>query len=256
VSGWIGGEWAYRFLKSRYPGGRGTPMGSGEGTVADTGQHSKLDLFWGEEFFAAIRGKRVADFGCGPGWACLEMAERGAGHVYGIDIVDEYLEAGRRRASEKGLAERITFGKEVAEPVDIVHSMDAFEHFMDPAGILQAMRKVVRDDGEVWISFGYTWYHPLGGHLFSVFPWAHLIFTEEALVRWRSDFKNDGATRFGEVQGGLNQMTMARWERLVAESPFRIDRQMARPIRKLKWLHNQWTREFLTSTLQVVLKPR
>jgi hypothetical protein len=56
----------------------------------------------------------------------------------------------------------------------------------------------------------------LGGHLFSVFPWAHLIFSEQALIRWRSDFKSDGATRFSEVAGGLNQMTIRRFERLIA----------------------------------------
>jgi hypothetical protein len=36
---------------------------------------------------------------------------------------------------------------------------------------------------------------------------AHLIFKERALIRWRAGFKTDGATRFGEVAAGLNQMT-------------------------------------------------
>jgi hypothetical protein len=58
------------------------------------------------------------------------------------------------------------------------------------------MRRMIKPDGCVIAAFGPTWFHPLGGHLFSVFPWAHLIFTERALIRWRSDFKTDGATRF------------------------------------------------------------
>lgn len=102
----------------------------------------------------------------------------------------------------------------------------------------------------------YTSCHPIGGHLFSVFPWAHLIFTEDVLCRWRDDFKTDGATRFWEVSGGMNQMTINKWERLAFGSPWRIERQALRPIRSLRWLRNAWTREFLTSTLQVVLKPR
>jgi len=78
----------------------------------------------------------------------------------------------------------------------------------------------------------------LGGHLFSVFPWAHLLFSERALIRWRSDFKTDGATRFSEVAGGLNQMTM---------SPLRMSWMECVPIRKLHRLHNYLTREFTTS---------
>lgn len=74
------------------------------------------------------------------------------------------------------------------------------------------MSALLEPKGEVIASFGPTWYHPLGGHLFSVFPWAHLLFSEKALLRWRSDFKTDGATHFGEVAGGLNQMTVDRFE--------------------------------------------
>ena len=78
------------------------------------------------------------------------------------------------------------------------------------------MDQHLQPGGEVLVSFGPTWYHPLGGHLFSVFPWAHLIFSEKALISWRSAFKTDGATRFSEVAGGLNQMTIAKFEALVA----------------------------------------
>ncbi len=71
------------------------------------------------------------------------------------------------------------------------------------------MASLLKPSGFALVEFGYTWFHPYGGHLFSVFPWAHLIFTEKSLIRWRSDFKTDGATRFQEVAGGLNQMTIA-----------------------------------------------
>ena len=70
-------------------------------------------------------------------------------------------------------------------------------------------------DGEIWISFAWSWYHPYGGHLFSIFPWAHLVFSEECLIRWRANFKDDGATRFSEVSGGLNQITIAQFEKLI-----------------------------------------
>ena len=41
---------------------------------------------------------------------------------------------------------------------------------------------------------------------------SHVLFSESALVRWRALSRNDGATRFAEVAGGLNEMTIARFE--------------------------------------------
>jgi hypothetical protein len=136
------------------------------------------------------------------------------------------------------------------QKADIIFSIDAFEHFDDPEFILREMDSMLAPDGEIWISFGPPWYHPVGGHLFSVFPWAHLVFSEKALIRWRSDFKHDGATRFSEVAGGLNQITIARFERIVQASPLRIASLNVVPIRKLKPLHNRLTREFTTAVVR------
>jgi hypothetical protein len=133
-------------------------------------------------------------------------------------------------------------------------SVDAFEHFEDPPSILAQMFDLLAPGGSVEISFGPTWYHPLGGHLFSIFPWAHLIFSERALIAWRSQFKSDGATRFHEVAGGLNQMTIAEFERIVSRSQFTLVRLECVPIRKLRWLHGRLTREFTTALVRASLR--
>jgi SAM-dependent methyltransferase len=134
--------------------------------------------------------------------------------------------------------------------------VDAFEHFEDPAEVLRIMSTLLRPDGEVLVSFGPPWYHPLGGHLFSVFPWAHLLFSEKALIHWRSTFKTDGATRFREVAGGLNQMSIARFERLISASSFQLASVELIPIRKLRPFHNRFTREFTTAVLRCRLVKR
>jgi len=64
-------------------------------------------------------------------------------------------------------------------------SLDSFEHYEDPAGILQTMHRILKPGGVVLAAFGPPWFHPYGGHLFSVFPWAHLLFSEHAMVTWR-----------------------------------------------------------------------
>jgi len=240
----------YGILKKLSPGAPGCCSGR-----AYEGK-SKLAVLMGQEFFARIEGKVVIDFGCGEGSEAIEMAQKGARRVIGIDIRENVLATARQKALAAGVQASCHFADSTEELADIVVSIDSFEHFSEPEKILVLMSTLLKQGGQVLASFGPTWYHPLGGHLFSVFPWAHLIFSEEALIRWRSDFKTDGATRFSEVAGGLNQMSIRRFERLVAGSPFRIEGLELVPIRKLRPLHNRFTREFTTALVRCRLVKR
>jgi SAM-dependent methyltransferase len=204
----------------------------------------------GDDFFTRIAGKVVIDFGCGEGCDAVEMARRGARRVIGVDIREDVLGAARHKARSAGVQARCSFVSSTQELADIVVSVDAFEHFADPAGILCTMNTLLQPAGEVLVSFGPTWYHPLGGHLFSVFPWSHLLFSEQALIRWRSTFMTDGATRFGEVAGGLNRMIITKFEELIADSPFQFASLDFVPIRKLRRLHNRLTRELTTAVVR------
>jgi len=242
----IGGELGYRILRAIAPH---EPVYM---TGAAYDGRSKVETLLGRGIWQEIAGRTVIDFGCGTGTEAIELAERGAGHVYGIDIVDRYLEAARKTAADAKCG-NVTFARSPPEPADVIVSIDAFEHFDDPAGILKMMAQMLKPDGCVLASFGPTWYHPLGGHLFSVFPWAHLVFTEKALCRWRAHIRDDGAQRFSEVEGGLNRMTIGRFERLVRESSFRVERLEAVPIRATRRLHHRTTREFLTAIVRCKL---
>lgn len=217
---------------------------------------SKLAVLMGADFFTKIVGKVVIDFGCGEGAGAVEMAGKGANRVIGIDIREDVLQAARQKSLIAGVQNTCLFASSTRELADIVVCVDAFEHFADPAGILRIMNTLLQPAGEVLVSFGPTWYHPLGGHLFSVFPWAHLIFSEKALIRWRSTFKTDGATRFSEVAGGLNKMTIAKFERLVADSPLKFVSLELVPIKKLRRFHNRFTREFTTAVVRCRLVKR
>ena len=136
----------------------------------------------------------------------------------------------------------------------MVVSLDSFEHFSEPEQMLALMGECLSDSGCVMASFGPTWFHPLGGHLFSVFSWTHLILTEATLIRWRADFKTDGARRFGEVAGGLNQITIERFERMVGASGLPVVSLRVLPIRRLERLHCCATREFTTAVVRCVLR--
>jgi len=215
---------------------------------------SKLQVLLGAQLLDEIRGKDVLDFGCGVGSEAIEIAHF-ARSVFGLDILPRQLEEARSRARAAGVSDRCTFGTEPpSAKVDAIISLDSFEHFGDPAGVLNAMYDLLRPGGRVLVSFGPTWYHPYGGHLFSVFPWAHLVFTEAALIRWRNDIRSDGATRFHEVEGGLNQMTIRRFERLVSKSRFRMASMETVPIRRLERVHVGVTREFTTAIVRCALE--
>jgi hypothetical protein len=118
------------------------------------------------------------------------------------------------------------------------------------------MARLLKPKGFVLAAFGPTWLHPYGGHLFSVFPWSHLIFTEAAQIRWRSDFKTDGATKFSEVAGGLNQMTIAHFKHLVETSHLSFEWLETVPIRGLHILKLPFLQEFGSSIVRCKLISR
>lgn len=215
-----------------------------------------LEQCFGKGFFRLIKDRTVLDFGSGHGRQSVEMAQRGAAQVIGLDLQDRFVQMGRQLASVSDVAGRCKFTTKFDGTVDIVVSKDAFEHFDNPLEVLRAMRYLLKPDGVVLVSFGPTWFHPRGGHLFSVFPWAHLVFTENALLRWRAKFRTDGATRFSEVEGGLNQMTIRRFEKLVEQSPLKIEKLELVPIRGVRALTVWPLREFGTAMVRCQLCPR
>jgi SAM-dependent methyltransferase len=222
------------------------------GSLTSTGLKGaqKLERCFGSEIWQRIASRHVLDFGCGFGHEALALAQRGATTVVGFDIREELLREASRVAWSLGLSETLSFTSQPRSKFDLVLSMDSFEHFADPAGALEFMASLLRRDGRLLVCFGPTWYHPYGGHLFSVFPWSHLLFSERALIAWRADFKRDGATRFSEVEGGLNQMTVCRFEEIVAKSSLEVVELETVPIAKLKRIAAPWNREFTTSVVR------
>ncbi|HEY7326123.1 MAG TPA: class I SAM-dependent methyltransferase [Gemmataceae bacterium] len=245
----LDGELAYRLLRC-FPTPCTWQLRLSESSLPSP---SKLETYWGTGVWDELAGRTVLDYGCGTGGDSLEIARRGARRVIGLDIFPMALEVAAKAAERANLAERCTFQTAIGDEVDAIICIDCFEHFADPAAVLRTMASVLRPGGTVFVSFGPPWLHPYGGHSFSVFPWAHLLFTEKSLLRWRSLHCSDGATRFHEVRGGLNQMTVSGFLSLVEKSPLQMMEFAAIPIRPLRLLHNRLTREFFTSIVRCKL---
>jgi SAM-dependent methyltransferase len=249
--GVIGGALGYRLLSRIAPREEARRRLDGSAYA----NKSKLQTLLGERFFRDIQGRTVIDFGCGTGAEAVEMALRGARRVIGVDIRESFLTAARERAAAAGVGDRCVFLTSPDEPADVVVSLDSFEHFADPVAILRVMDSYLVPGGRVVASFGPTWYHPLGGHMFSVFPWAHLVFTEPALLRWRRQFRSQQTART-LTDCGLNKITLRRFERIVDDSPFTFERYEPRPIRGYSLLRAPLLREFGTAVVTCTLVKR
>ena len=245
--GFIGGAIGVRILTWLSPTGENSNLDGSAYT-----NKSKLEVLFGPTFFDELRDRVVLDFGCGAGEETMEMAQRGAGRVIGLDIRPKMLAKASARAAAVGLAERCVFTTSPQEPADVIVSLDCFEHYEDPAAVLQTMDRYLKPGGKVLVSFGATWYHPYGGHLFALFPWAHLLFTEHAMLTWRKQ-SHPTQTARTITECGLNKMTLRRFERIVGASPFTFADYEARPIRAVRRFYHPLTREFFTSVVQCTL---
>lgn len=172
-------------------------------------------------------GKSVLDVGCGAGALCVDAARRGARQVTGVDLA---VDMARQHVSERGAdvaakIELIPTDGSLAElgdrRFDLVLSKDSFEHYADPERFLKALTNLVAAGGELAIGFGPLWKAPWGGHItyMTPLPWAHLLFSEQVIMAERRRFRpHENATRWSEVRGGLNQMTLKRFLRIIETS--------------------------------------
>jgi SAM-dependent methyltransferase len=166
--------------------------------------------------------------GCGSGQLCVELARRGAERVVGVDISDP----GENYSAESSIVrERVEFARtdgslrELGDKrFDLVFSKDSFEHFREPERVVEAMIDVLAPDGQLVIGFGPLWKGPTGGHIdfMTKLPWAHLLFPEPVIMEERRRFRpQEDAQRFEDILGGLNKMTLARFEAIMAATGLR-----------------------------------
>ena len=106
---------------------------------------------------AGLQGKRVLDVGCGGGLLTEGMAARGA-EVTGIDMGKAPLTVARLHRHESGL--EIDYRQATAEQLaseepagfDIVTCLEMLEHTPDPAAVIDACARLIRDDGYIFLS--------------------------------------------------------------------------------------------------------
>jgi ubiquinone/menaquinone biosynthesis C-methylase UbiE len=241
-----------------------THMAHGGSAATCVDDIPRLSTLFGEGFTLSVKGGTVLDYGCGYGATVVSLAKSDVGVALGLDIRESVLQSARRLARQEQVEDRCLFVNATdtgalaswKERIDVVVSIDGFEHYADPDAALRQMRYLLRPGGVACISFGPPWWHPYGSHLtfMGVPPWSHVFFKEETILTLRARYRSDGARRFEDVEGGLNRMTIARFERLVRASGFEVTHLNLVPIRGTKLLgRNRWGREIFTSIVRASL---
>ena len=104
-----------------------------------------------------LTGLNVLDVGCGGGLLAEEMARKGA-LVTGLDLANDLLQVARLHALEAGV--EVNYVLEAAEShaashageYDVVTCMEMLEHVPDPTLVIDALGRLVKPDGHVFVS--------------------------------------------------------------------------------------------------------
>jgi SAM-dependent methyltransferase len=173
----------------------------------------------------SFEGRSVLDYGTGTGQTCIIVAQRGARRALGVDLQGVEFASSQLTSRYPELADRVEF-RQIggaadigAERFDIVLSKNTMEHVSDPEGYVADMAGLLTPGGKLVIGFNPLWKSPYGGHIqfMTKLPWAHLLFPEEVILRERRRYRPDeDPSRFEEIRGGLNRMTLARFREVMA----------------------------------------
>jgi 2-polyprenyl-6-hydroxyphenyl methylase/3-demethylubiquinone-9 3-methyltransferase len=116
---------------------------------------ARIDAHWGidEHDLKPLKGKRVADVGCGAGLLAEPLRRLGA-EVTALDAAPENIAAARAHATGQGLEIDYRVGgvEALAGRYDLVTSMEVVEHVSDVPAFIAGLAGALADDGLLVLS--------------------------------------------------------------------------------------------------------
>ena len=197
-----------------------------------------VDFFGGDGI--SLKGKRLADVGCGDGITDLGLVvQADPASLVGFDVVntdaDHLCELARAAGVELpggALPAALSFvtSGETRLPAtdrsfDYVLSWSAFEHILDPVPLLREVRRVLTDDGVLFIQLWPFYDSEHGTHLVDWFPEGFAQYRyndEEILRRMRAGGNPDAVPGMYEAYRTLNRITADGLHAALRQAGFRV----------------------------------
>lgn len=146
-----------------------------------------------------LKGKHVADLGCGFGWFSRYAVENGADHVLGIDISEKMIARAKADTNDARIEYRIGDLDELALPpasFDLAYSALAFHYVRDFDRLTRTIHAALRDGGH----FVFTIEHPV----FMAAAHPHWIADEDGCKTWPvNNYAREGERRTDWLAKGV-----------------------------------------------------
>ena len=189
----------------------------------------------------ALEGMQVADIGAGDGSLDLGLVHKGRpARLVAFDVnqfqPDALLQSARREGVCDALPDALEFRvcgptnlPAEARSFDVVVTWSAFEHIAEPLAVLREMRRVVRDDGVLFLQVWPFYHSQFGSHLRDWFPegWEHLQRSPEqieAVVRTSDLHPPSWADVMLDEFSELNKVTVDDLGAALVEAGFAVRR--------------------------------
>jgi SAM-dependent methyltransferase len=177
-----------------------------------------------------VTDARVLDLGCGHGVLSVDLAQRGAKEVVGLDLDTEAISFASNYVPDAypALGGKVRFvSHDVAElagseTFDFVFSKDAFEHILDLKGVVGHIHRLLKLGGRLILGTSPLYFSAFGDHdlVGHRIPWLTAI-PESLLFRFAA-WKNGMHWR-NAADAGLNKMTPAQFRSLFSSSDWRVE---------------------------------
>jgi len=168
-----------------------------------------------------FKGKVIVDYGCGYGFDSLFVFQKGANHLYALEVSGTRLERSRQLHETHGFSNVTYINNENVEAlttkigkrvVDIVLCRDVMEHVSSPEKVLKSIYDILKIGGMAYIGLSPFFRSPYGAHIRTkcALPWVHLIFSEKTVIKVFKKLYNlpESTKRYIDIEGsGVNKLS-------------------------------------------------
>lgn len=193
-------------------------------------ERGPLEWKFYENILTSVENKTMLDVGCGYGGRSVYYALKKA-NIVAIDFKADKFKTANLFAKQKQVEERVNF--QVANAVslpfdsntfDIVMSNNVMPYISPPLAGLNEFKRVVKPDGLICINFGPPWRAPMCPETGTTFPWTHLLFSQDAIIKayikmGKGDFFKN---RYDNIYKYINKLTIKSYHQLLASADLDI----------------------------------